>query len=203
MPSVVSRLHHLADGRHPADETVVALTFDDGPAAATDDVATALARLGVSATFFVVGSLAVEEPGLLDGLVEAGHTVGSHSWSHPRVDGLADEVLLDEAVRSAALIAEATGQPARVFRPPYRKADAPRWASVVAPLGLETVTWSIDPRDWASTDPVEIAMGVLDHLHCGAIVLLHDGGGDRSATVEALPLIVRGAQLAGYRFVAL
>ena len=46
-------------------------------------------------------------------------------------------------------------------------------------------------------------MGVLDHLHCGAIVLLHDGGGDRSATVEALPLIVRGAQLAGYRFVAL
>lgn len=182
---------------------MVALTFDDGPAAATDDVATALARLRVPATFFVVGSLAVEEPGLLDGLVEAGHTVGSHSWSHRRIEDLADGDMLEEVVRSAALIEEATGRPARVFRPPYRKADAPRWASVVAPLGLEVVTWSIDPRDWASSDPVEIAIGVLDHLHCGAIVLLHDGGGDRSATVEALPLIVRGAQLAGYRFVAL
>jgi peptidoglycan/xylan/chitin deacetylase (PgdA/CDA1 family) len=203
MPPVVSRLHHLAGGRHAVDEPVVALTFDDGPGASTDAVATTLARLGVPATFFVVGSLAVEEPGLLDALVEAGHTVGSHSWSHPRVEGLDDEALLAEAVRTADLIEDATRRRPRVFRPPYRKADAPRWASVVAPLGQETVTWSIDPRDWAAPDPVEIAMGVLDHLHCGAIVLLHDGGGDRSATVEALPLVVRGAQLAGYRFVAL
>jgi peptidoglycan/xylan/chitin deacetylase (PgdA/CDA1 family) len=203
MSAVVSHLHQLPGGGFTPDDPVVALTFDDGPGVATDDVATALARLGVPGTFFVVGSIAVEEPGLLAGLVAAGHTVGGHSWSHRRVEGLADGVLLDEAARTAALIEEATARPARYFRPPYRKADAPRWAEVIAPLGLVTVTWSVDPRDWESSDPVGIATSALDHLRCGAIVLLHDGGGDRMATVEALPLIVQGARLAGYRFVAL
>jgi len=201
--AVVGRLHDLPEGPWSPGEPVVALTFDDGPGDATDAVATALARFGVPATFFVVGSVATEEPDLLAALVTAGHTVGSHSWSHRRIDDASDRDLAEEVVRTAMMIEDATGRPAPWFRPPYRKADAPRWDAVAGPLGFHTVTWSVDPRDWEAREPVAIATAVLDHLHPGAIVLLHDGGGERSATVEALPLIVHGARLAGYRFVAL
>lgn len=181
----------------------MALTFDDGPGDATDAVATALAKVDAKATFFVVGSIAKEEPDLLAALATAGHAVGGHSWSHRRIEGASDVEMAEEALRTSMLIEDATRAPAPLFRPPYRKADASRWDSVVAPLGLQTVTWSVDPRDWALSDPVAIATAVIDHLHPGAIVLLHDGGGDRSATVEAVPLIVHGAQLAGYRLVTL
>ena len=129
--------------------------------------------------------------------------VGGHSWSHGRIDDATDAELAEEALRTSMLIEDATRAPAPLFRPPYRRVDAPRWDSVVAPLGLQTVTWSVDPRDWALTDPVAIATAALDHLHPGAIVLLHDGGGDRTATLEAVPLIVHGARLAGYRLVTL
>ena len=201
--TVVRRLSDLPDGRHAPDEPVIALTFDDGPGDSTAAIELALARVDATATFFVVGSVAKEEPDLLAALVTAGHSVGGHSWSHRRIDDASDAELAEEALRTSMLIEDATRSPAPLFRPPYRKVDAPRWDSVVAPLGLVTVTWSVDPRDWALTDPVAIATAVIDHLHPGAIVLLHDGGGDRSATLEAVPLIVHGARLAGYRLVTL
>src|SRR5690606_33280206 len=119
------------------------------------------------------------------------------------IDDATEAELAEEALRTSMLIEDATRRPAPLFRPPYRKADAPRWDAVVAPLGLQTVTWSVDPRDWQLDDPVAIATAAVAHLHPGAIVLLHDGGGDRSATVEAVPLIVHGARLAGYELVAL
>jgi peptidoglycan/xylan/chitin deacetylase (PgdA/CDA1 family) len=114
-----------------------------------------------------------------------------------------DAQVIDECVRTAALITELTGEPAPFVRAPYRKADAFRYADLLDDRGFSTIGWSLDPRDWAATDPVEIVRAVLDSLHPGAIVVLHDGGRDRSATVEALPLMVHGARMAGYRFVAL
>ena len=203
MPPVVRRLHQLDDGRFAPDEKVIALTFDDGPGRSTEGVVAALARFDVLATFFVIGSVAEEEPGMLAALAQAGHTIGGHSWSHPRIEGLTDEQLAEEAVRTAALIEQATGLPAPWFRPPYRPTTRPVGRLRIAPHGLQVVTWSVDPRDWESPDPLRIVTGVLDHLHPGAIVLLHDGGPDRSATVAALPTIIEGASLAGYRFVAL
>jgi peptidoglycan/xylan/chitin deacetylase (PgdA/CDA1 family) len=129
--------------------------------------------------------------------------VGGHSWSHARADAVDDAQLVDESERTAGLIAELTGRSATFVRPPYRKIDGPRYAALLGGRGFTTVTWSLDPRDWEATDPVEVARAVLDDLHCGAIVVLHDGGRDRSVTVDAVPLIVHGARLAGYRFVAL
>jgi peptidoglycan/xylan/chitin deacetylase (PgdA/CDA1 family) len=200
---VVSRLHHLPGHRFDPAELVVALTFDDGPGAATTPIAEFLTSTDVPATFFVVGSVAAAAPDQAARLAAAGHTVGGHSWSHPRGDAVDDGQLVDECERTAGLIAELTGCRAPFVRPPYRKADARRYAALLGGRGFTTVTWSVDPRDWASSDPVEVARGVLDSLHCGAIVLLHDGGRDRSVTVDAVPLIVYGARLAGYRFVAL
>jgi peptidoglycan/xylan/chitin deacetylase (PgdA/CDA1 family) len=201
--TVVSRLHHLPGRQFEASEPVVALSFDDGPGSATGPIADSLADLDVAATFFVVGSVAAESPEQVTRLADAGHTVGGHSWSHARGEAVDDGQLVAESVRTATLITELTGRPARFVRPPYRKADAGRYATLLDGRGFTIVTWSVDPRDWATSDPVEVARGVIDSLHCGAIVLLHDGGRDRSVTVDALPLIVHGARLAGYRFVTL
>ena len=154
----------------------------------------------------MVGSIAAEAPENpgSPALAAAGHTVGGPLVAvAPRGDAVDDEQLVDECERTAAFIAELTGRPAPFVRPPYRKTDAHRYAALLGGRGFTTVSWSIDPRDWAASDPVEVARGVLDSLHCGAIVLLHDGGRDRSVTVDAVPLIVYGARLAGYRFVAL
>ena len=203
MPTVVSRLHDLPGGRFEPSDPVVALTFDDGPGVATAPIAQVLNRMDVPATFFVVGSVASEAPDRVVRLAAAGHTVGGHSWSHPRGDAVNDAQVVDECERTAELIAELTGHPAPFVRPPYRKADASRYADLLGGRGFTTVTWSVDPRDWATTDPVEIVREVLDNLHTGAIVLLHDGGRNRWATLDAVPLIVSGARLAGYRFVAL
>ena len=111
--------------------------------------------------------------------------------------------MVDECLRTAALITDLTGGPAPFVRPPYRKVDGARYAELLGDRGFTTVTWSLDPRDWAATDPVDVVRAVLDDLTPGAIVVLHDGGQNREATIEALPLIVHGARLAGYRFVAL
>ncbi len=181
----------------------MALTFDDGPGPSTPAVAEALAELEVPATFFVVGSLADASSDEITALAAAGHTIGGHSWSHPRGETTSDASVVEETERTAELIAELTGRPGRFVRPPYRKSDAARFASVLEPLGFTVVTWSVDPRDWASSDPSEIADAVVEHLHPGAIVVLHDGGRDRRATAEALPLIVDRARRAGYRFIAL
>ena len=201
--NVVSRLHELPEHRFDPGEPVVALTFDDGPGPSTAAVVDELAELDVSATFFVVGSVAASDPDRIRGLVAAGHTVGGHSWSHPRGDEVDDDALVDEAERTAALIVELTGRPAPFVRAPFRKVEIVRYDALLAGRGFTTVTWSVDPRDWACSDPVEIAQAVLDHLHHGAIVLLHDGGRPRPATVDALAPIVHGARLAGYRFVSL
>jgi peptidoglycan-N-acetylglucosamine deacetylase len=201
--AVVSRLHELPGDRFAPDEPVVALTFDDGPGPATPEIADTLARMEVPATFFVVGSAAAGRPDEVKRLAADGHTIGGHSCSHPRSADVDDAQVVDECVRTAALVAELTGAPAPFVRPPYRKVDGARYAALLDDLGFATVTWSLDPRDWAATDPVDIVTAVLDALKPGAIVVLHDGGRNREATVEALPLIVHGARLAGYRFVAL
>jgi peptidoglycan/xylan/chitin deacetylase (PgdA/CDA1 family) len=200
---VVARLSQLPDRRFAPEEPVIALTFDDGPGPTTAALAEALAELDLPATFFVVGAAAAADPAQVTALAEAGHTVGVHSWSHSRGSDLDDDALVDEYRRTAELVAELTGCPPRYVRPTYQPADGPRYAALLGPLGFTTVTWSLDPRDWERPDPAALARRVLDELHPGAIAVLHDGGGDRTPTLAALPAIVHGARVAGYRFAAL
>jgi peptidoglycan/xylan/chitin deacetylase (PgdA/CDA1 family) len=203
MTTVVRRLPDLPGDRFTEDEPVIALTFDDGPGSFTAPIAEQLRRLDVPATFFVVGGLAATRPGTVAALAADGHAIGSHSWSHASLEHIGETALVDECVRTAAWIGWITGRPVSLVRLPYRKVPPPRTSELLGIRGLLPVAWSVDPRDWDAGDADTIAHRVLSSLHPGAIVLLHDGGLDRSATLAALPAIVAGARAAGYRLVAL
>jgi peptidoglycan/xylan/chitin deacetylase (PgdA/CDA1 family) len=175
----------------------IALTFDDGPhPEGTPRLLAALADLDVLATFFVLGWRVEEHPDLIDQIAAAGHAIAVHAWDHIELRGEPSEVVLDQLGRTAEAIAS-RARPPKWFRPPYGWYDDVVLAAADQ-LGLGTVLWSIDPRDWDQVDdPAVISARVVDELHPGAIVLLHDGGRDRRATAAAIAPIVAAASGAG------
>lgn len=183
-------------------ERVVALTFDDGPDDSTPAVLDELARLGVVATFFVVGDRVAGREDVLRRMVADGHVVGTHGMHHRPFTEL-DDVALDAGLATAATeLGAVLGQPVALLRPPGGRYDA-RVIAAAAGAGLTTWLWTIDPEDWSGGDAGAIATAVLAKLAPGAVVLLHDGGGDRTPTIGALDALVRGATARGFRFVTL
>ncbi len=172
---------------------LAALSFDDGPAEGTEAVLDLLAAHGARATFFVLGRQVGGREHTLRRAVAEGHELGNHTWSHVRASELASGVLRDELARTSDAIEAATGSQPRLGRPPYGDgADA--FARAAAAEGLATVLWSVDPEDWRGGDAAVIAAAILDGIHPGAIVDLHDGWGSTSAsrrpTVDALAVVL-------------
>lgn len=129
-----------------------------------------------------------------------GDMVGDHTWSHPDVAG-AGVFARDQIVDAADAIRTATrGFTPCLFRAPYG-ALSPALISEARSLGYTTIQWNIDPRDWALPGVAEIESNVIDNARPGAIVEMHDGGGDRSETLAALPDIIDTLRARGYRFV--
>jgi len=184
------------------DKTLV-LTFDDGPSAHTSGVLEVLARYGVPATFFVLGEEVAQRPEVVRAIAAAGHGLGLHGWSHIPFTELSPEVLAKDLGRTAELVYELTGVACHDVRPPKGVYDA-SLITRLDDLGFVTWLWTADARDFETgTPPDLIARRVLLSLTPGGIVLMHDGGGDRSRTVRALPAIIEGALSRGFRFVAL
>ena len=192
--------HKLVSARFAPDggpalvERAVALTFDDGPSPEyTPRVIAALRRLHVRATFFVVGYLADRYPSLVRQELRTGMTVGNHSYNHPEVppfDRLPARLIADEIALGARSLRRAGADP-RLFRPPGGS-YSPAVVHAARTLGERIVLWSVDPGDWqAGATAAKIARRVVAAARPGSIVILHDGGGDRSATIRALPTIVR------------
>jgi peptidoglycan/xylan/chitin deacetylase (PgdA/CDA1 family) len=179
----------------------VALTFDDGPwPVQTRRVLKILRRYHARATFFMVGSLVERYPGIVSDVVRAGMPIGDHSWSHPLVPPFADlppNRLFAEVLDTADLLRRDGVQP-YLFRPPGGSYDDDV-LRVAREAGMRTVTWDVDPSDYLdSTRKKDLATYVLKHVHRGSIVLMHDGGGDQSATIGALPLIIKGIRKMGF-----
>jgi peptidoglycan-N-acetylglucosamine deacetylase len=185
----------------------VALTFDDGPDPEfPPQVLDVLARHRVLATFFLVGRRVRSDPDLTRRIVATGHTVGSHSLTHPEVAQLSWHALAREYVIGRRVVEHAVGSRVRLFRPPKGHMDA-RSALIMRLGGLRPWLWSVDPADW---QPGITAARILERVGTpgdGDVLLLHDGiesavaasAADRSATVAALPGIidaVHAAQLA-------
>lgn len=183
---------------------VAALTFDDGPDPTwTPIVLDILREKGVSATFFVLGSRAETYRGLIEREVAEGHSVQDHSWSHaPNFGSLNDDEVRSELLETARLIESITGRRPTFFRPP-QGAMSPAIESMAIGNGFRIVLWNVDPQDWAGRNSDEIYAKVTNGLGGGDIILLHDGGGDRSATVAALPGIIDDLRSKGYQFVTL
>ena len=179
----------------------VALTFDDGPNPPfTGQILGILARYQVPATFFCVGLQASAHPADVAQLAAAGHGLGNHTWSHPFLPDLTRAQLAEQLDRTDEAVARAAGgRGPGLFRPPYgsRSPDVLRW---LGERDSPIVLWDVDPSDWARPGAALIAGRVLTWTQPGTIILLHDGGGDRSQTVTALPLVIEGLLDRGFRF---
>jgi peptidoglycan-N-acetylglucosamine deacetylase len=197
------------DETDPAARTV-ALTFDDGPGTATPQVLDVLRGAGVRATFFVVGQHAAASPEMLQRIVADGHSLGDHTWSHhiPSVSaGWKRSRLAKEINDTRRAILDATGIEPCLFRPPGGVVKGAE--SVARAAGLSMILWSVDTRDWGpSKDRRKFATIIRKRAALGLteehpVILLHDGGGNREATVAALPEIINDYRAHGYRFVTL
>jgi peptidoglycan/xylan/chitin deacetylase (PgdA/CDA1 family) len=157
-------------------ESLVALTFDDGPSPWTDPIVDHLNRHGGNATFFVVGNELDGEDrrNTLARLVDEGHEIGNHTYSHPGdLAELDAAVILDELGRTSSLIEEIARVVPTHWRTPFLR-STPRLLEVAGTLGLRHVDCSIMPGDWSLTGAETFAR-VRDHLRSGAVVVLHDG----------------------------
>jgi peptidoglycan-N-acetylglucosamine deacetylase len=182
---------------------VVYLTFDDGPSPDwTPQVLQLLARYRARATFFVLGRSAAAYPELIRRAYAAGHGIGNHTWNHRRLTGLTGARLAAEVGATSAAIQRITGAPVRCLRPPYASVDAAS-ARRIRALGLRLVLWDIDTNDWRRPGVGAIAGRVLRRVGSGDVVLLHDGGGNRSQTLAALEQVLAGLSARGFRFGAL
>jgi len=189
------------------NQRTVALTFDDGPGPWTDEVLAVLARENVRATFFVVGHEAARNADLVKQAYAAGHAVENHSWSHPSPPrkGWGRRPLQTEIKRANKVITSITGRQPCYFRPPQGVLKGASEATRAA--GLTLALWSVDTRDWATRGP-SAAERIRTRARLGLkeqhpIVLLHDGGGDRTATVAALSGVIKDYRSGGYEFVTL
>ena len=184
----------------PGNKTV-ALTFDDGPSAATPEILKILAQYGVPATFFQCGVNVLRAPELTLATHSAGHEIGNHSHTHPNFALKRPSFIADEFVRAQDVIASCTGVVPTLLRAPY----GVRWFGFRAMqerLGLRGVMWTVIGRDWKLGAPA-IANRILSHVTSGAIVCLHDGRGtlkdlDAGNTIEAVRRIVPSLLENGY-----
>ncbi len=178
----------------PISAPGVALTFDDGPGPYTAELLDTLDSYGARATFFDVGENVVARPELVRRQAGAGHEIGNHSWSHPRLTGLGAERLREEIDRTSAAIGEVTGTAPRLLRPPFGEHDE----RVREAAGMPLIMWSVDPEDWRVRDTAHVTRAVLDRVRPGDVVLMHD---IQRTTVAAVPEILRVLSGRGYRFV--
>lgn len=196
--------------RAPVPRGRVALTFDDGPDPEfTPSVLDLLAKYGVKATFFLIGTRVERDPEIVQRIVAEGHEIGNHSFSHPDFGIIAARNANVEIRATNLLLASITGRSALLFRPPFRADDAPQTQEDLAGIeaamrnDMTVVASTIDPRDWERPGAATIVERVLTQTSedGSGVVLLHDGGGNRSQTVEALGSILPGLQQRGFTFV--
>jgi cellulose synthase/poly-beta-1,6-N-acetylglucosamine synthase-like glycosyltransferase/peptidoglycan/xylan/chitin deacetylase (PgdA/CDA1 family) len=190
----------------------VALTFDDGPDPRwTAKILDILKARHAPATFFVIGKNMSRQPGLVARELREGHDVGSHTWTHPNIGETPTAQTVVELSATQRLFETITGRSMRLLRPPYFGDAEPSTPREVAPLlaaqaqGYLTVGLRIDPDDWKKPDPQHIVNTTIARLQDsnrpGQVVLLHDSGGDRSRTVEALPQLIDAIRAHGYKLV--
>ncbi len=199
-------------------DKLISLTFDDGPSPEyTPRVLDILGTNHVPATFFVVGVNAEENAGLIRREYREGHTIGNHTYDHPNIAKLSPEHVRIELSTTLRIIERELGHGTILFRPPYNADSEPTTPDEIVPIeeaqqqGYVTIAESIDPRDWEHGSTAEgIVSEVVSELNDSAeegesnhLILLHDAGGDRTATSRALPTLIETLRGKGYQFVTL
>src|SRR5262249_26694926 len=193
-----------------SDQHKIALTFDDGPDPLyTPQVLEILHREQVPATFFIVGLNGDLNAQLLQRIVDEGHEIGNHTFTHPNVAMISQQLLSLELNATERLFESRLGRRSVLFRPPYAEDVEPETPEQVQPLlvtsdlGYYAIGMQIDPNDWQNPGVDQIVQATIAGAVRGAgnVVLLHDSGGDRAQTVEALPQIIAGLRARGFQLV--
>jgi len=181
----------------------VSFTFDDGPNPPyTSQILAILQHFGITATFFDVGTQVQAYPDLVRREYGSGHTVGNHTWGHANLPHLSAASVIWQMTTDQDIIEQTIGVRPVFFRPPYGAFNTLTLQDINY-FGFVGFMWSVDPRDWSRPGVNAIVATVLSQTGNGSIILMHDGGGDRSETVAALPIIIEALQRRGFRFVSL
>jgi cellulose synthase/poly-beta-1,6-N-acetylglucosamine synthase-like glycosyltransferase/peptidoglycan/xylan/chitin deacetylase (PgdA/CDA1 family) len=182
----------------------IVLTFDDGPSEWTEKILDILDARGVKATFFLVGARAAERPDLVKRMYAEGHEVGVHTFTHANLANVSQRRLQLELDQNQLAIAAAIGHTTNLLRMPYSSqpdAMVPSdWQAMQHAQNYRVVFTDLDTRDWAKPGVPAIVQAGLPTGDRGAVVMLHDGGGDRSQTVTALGELITELQQRGYTF---
>jgi peptidoglycan-N-acetylglucosamine deacetylase len=178
----------------------IALSFDDGPGPYTPGVLSVLERFHVPGTFFAIGKMERYFSASTSREIRDGDVVGDHTENHPAMAQLSAHEQHEELFEQIARIELLEGPRPRLFRPPYGSFNATTMRELKA-LHLLMVLWSVDASDYLQPGVPQIVQRVLAGARPGAIVLMHDGGGDRSQTIAALPTIIRELRARGFHLV--
>ena len=177
-----------------SNEKRIALTFDDGPhPVVTPQILAILEKYNAKATFYMLGTRVEHTPDIVKQAFEAGHEIGNHTWSHPKLPKLSAEQILSEFQTTEDVIRNVVGEPTATFRPPYGMTSD--FVNSVLPAHM--VYWTIDTEDWRHRDPQLLLPSVKDHLHNNAIVLMHD---IHQSTADGLESLLAYLQAEGYTF---
>ena len=177
----------------PRDRKVVALTFDDGPSSYTEGFLDLLGNKHVKATFFEIGQEVPGRAQVMGRILRDGSEIANHTTHHGLYPGYWDLAATNALIRNATHF-----QPC-LFRPPAGAVNSAVVAAA-ARAGMKTVLWDVDPGDWAKPGGGAIHSRVVGAVRPGSIVVMHDGGGNRSGTLAALPSIIDTLRGRGYRF---
>ncbi|HET7489943.1 MAG TPA: polysaccharide deacetylase family protein [Acidimicrobiales bacterium] len=185
----------------PEQGQVVALTFDDGPSPTwTPQVVQILAEKGVHATFCLVGDMVRKRPELTRAIAGHGHTLCSHTMDHPEhLDELPAEQAAAEVTAGMDILASVAGQPVPLFRAPAGR-TTPAVNDLVHARGARVLAWTVDAEGSEHRSAQELLARIMAGLKPGAVILLHDGGGNRDTTVEVLGPLIDTLRAAGWQF---
>jgi peptidoglycan/xylan/chitin deacetylase (PgdA/CDA1 family) len=183
----------------------LALTYDDGPNDPhTGRLLDVLAKHGVHATFFMIGSYVDKRPDIARAVAAAGHEIGNHTWSHPNLIWCSSARVRHQLERTAKALADTIGPHTSLFRTPFG-GRRPASLRVVRSMGLLPVMWSVSGKDWELPTAQAIEEHIWRQVRGGDVILMHDGshrgfGWQRGETVKATDAVIARAKDEGYTF---
>lgn len=185
----------------PTEKKQIALTFDDGPhPTLTPRILEILAQYNIPATFFMVGQNVLNYPEAARAVIQSGHEVGNHTFSHPHIGNLSEQAIFDEIGKCEDALEELCEYRPHLLRTP-QGALTPSLERCLLDDDYILVLWSLDTRDWENKSTAHVVQTVLENVQAGDIILMHDFIGHNSKTPEALEKIIPILLSQGYEFV--